>query len=121
MGNIFGCILNTFCYDNVSDILSLEGWSLICKNNDLIYYNKFSKKEQKEYPKSISDYNDIYDFYNIGMLNPYDTIKYLDTFLQENKYNLTELEKDKINNYISRVKYENGLNKNNIDLIELCV
>tara|TARA_B100001175_G_C19016016_1_gene405833 strand:- start:57 stop:422 length:366 start_codon:yes stop_codon:yes gene_type:complete len=121
MGNVFGCIINTIGYDNTSSLLSLEGWSLISKNNKLIYYNKFNKKEQSEYPVSISDYNDIYDFYNIEMLGPYDTIKYLDNFLKENEKSLTDVEKNKINSYISKIKYENDIDEYNTDLIQLCV
>lgn len=121
MGNVFGCIINTIGYDSTSPLLSLEGWSLIYENNNLIYYNKFNKKEQSEYPVSISDYNDIYDFYNIEMLSPYNTIKYLKNFLQENETSLTEVEKNKINSYISKIKYENDIDEYNTDLIQLCV
>ena len=121
MGNVFGCIINTIGYDNTSSLLMLEGWSLICKNNNMIYYNKFSKKEQKEYPISISDHNDIYDFYNIEMLSPHDAVKYLEKFLKEKEASLIEEEKIKINSYISKIKHENDIGEFDSDLIQLCL
>ena len=119
MGNVFGCIISTVGYDNISSLLSLEGWSLIYKNNNLIYYNKFNKNEQKEYPISISDYNDIYDFYNIEMLSPYETVKALEDYLIEKKESLIEEEKNKINSYISKIKCENDMNEFNRE--QLCI
>ena len=119
MGNVFGCIISTMGYDNTSSLLSLEGWSLIYKNNKLIYYNKFNKKEQKEYPISISDYNDIYDFYNIEMLNSYDAVKALESYLKDKEESLFEEEKNKINSYISKIKYENDMNEFNAE--QLCM
>ena len=119
MGNVFGCIYNTIGYNNTSSLISLEGWSLIYKNNKLIYYNKFNKKEQTEYPISISDYNDLYDFYNIEMLSPYDTVKALESYLKNKEESLIEEEKNKINSYISKIKYENDMNEFNIE--QLCM
>lgn len=121
MGNFMGCInINNLKFNEVSTLLNLEGWNLIYKDNSYIYYNKFNKIEVVDCPETISDYNDIYDFYNIEMLNPYQTIKYLDDYLFKNKENIDHITIDKINKMKYKIKIENDINENNLHMVELC-
>ena len=121
MGNILNCGIKYINKKNVSSLLILEGWSLKYENNKCIYVNKFSKKKQTEYPTSISDYNDIYDFYNIEMLTPIDTIKYLENILMNKEIDLDKHDEDKIYSYIYKIEEENDITEYNLNIINLCV
>lgn len=104
----------------VSKILELEGWSIIHKNNEYIYYNKFNKIEMGDYPDSVSDYNDIYDFYKTELLTPLETIFILNELLNNNSIVLLEEDIDKIQHMIKKIENEND----NIELkniIGLCL
>lgn len=115
MGNCIGLNIQNYKLKRISSLLNLEGWDLIYKNNRYIYYNKFNKIEITDYPESISDYNDIYDFYNIEMLNSYETIMYLEDYLLKNNENIDYYDIDKINNFIYTIKEDNDIN-NDYDL-----
>ena len=116
-----GCIYYDTKYNKISNLLKLEGWSLIYKNKKYLYYNKYTNKEQENYPNSISDYNDIYDFYNIDVLSSYYAIEYLKKYYINNATTLTSYEKEKINNYIYTIKNENDIDEENISLLRLCI
>ena len=121
MCNFLNCGIKYINKKNVSSLLILEGWSLKYENNKCIYVNKFSKKKQTEYPTSISDYNDIYDFYNIEMLTPIDTIKYLENILMNKEIDLDKHDEDKIYSYIYKIEEENDITEYNLNIINLCV
>jgi len=103
----------------VSQILKLEGWELIYKENTYIYYNKFKKIELYSYPLSISNYEDIINFYNTELLNPDDTIDLLNN-LVNNDITLIEEEVYIINNKIEEIKKETDLTEYNNDFTGLC-
>jgi hypothetical protein len=111
----------------LSNILKLEGWILKYKNDNLIYFNQYTKKETEDYPDSISDYNDIYNFYKTELLNSKDTLILLELILlqhslsEEHSYFIL-LEEDvyKINEYISLIKTENNLNEIDTHFILSC-
>ena len=92
----------------ISKILELEGWSIININNNYVYYNKFKNIIVSDYPMSISDYNDIYDFYKTELLGPNDTIHILNELINNN---ITLLEEDihKVNTLIKNIESENDL------------
>lgn len=121
MGNIMTCGFNYINKKKISSLLSLEGWSLTYKDKKEIYYNKYTKMEQYNYPTSISDYNDIYDFYNIEMLNPYETIRYLEDYLIENNINLDKSDIKNIYNYIEEIEQKNDISEYDFNIINLCV
>ena len=104
----------------LSKILELEGWIITEKNNEFIYYNKFKKIEIEDYPESISDYHDIYDFYNAEMLNPYETLDLLRDYIIDKSLILLEEEHYKIQKMIRRIEVENDISEFNIGMIGLC-
>jgi hypothetical protein len=53
------------------------------------------------------------------MLSSYDTVKALEYYLIEKDESLTEEEKNEINSYILKIKYENDMNEFNIE--QLCI
>lgn len=113
MGNLI--VLPPYVYIDikpVSKILKLEGWELIYKDNTYIYYNKYKNIEIIDYPTSISNYEDIINFYNTELLNPNDTIDLL-TNLINNDITLMEEDVYKINNIIEKIKKENDLSEYN--------
>ena len=123
MGNTLSHNIIQFKKYNVkslSKILELEGWVIKEKNNEFIYYKKFQKIEVSDYPDSISDYEDIYDFYNTEMLNPYETLDLLKNYIIHNSLNLLEEEHYKIQNIIRRIEQENDISEFNIGLIGFC-
>ncbi len=103
----------------VSKILKLEGWELIYKENTYIYYNKFKKIELYNYPLSVSNYEDIINFYDTELLNPDDTLDLLNN-LVNNDITLMEEEVHKINNKIEEIKKETNLTEYNNDFTGLC-
>ena len=103
----------------VSKILKLEGWELIYKNNTYIYYNKYKNIELYSYPLSVSNYEDIIDFYNTELLNPDDTLDLLNNLVNTD-ITLMEEEVYIINNKIEEIKKENDLTEYNNDFIGLC-
>ena len=103
----------------VSKILKLEGWELIYKNNKYIYYNKYKNIELYSYPLSVSNYEDIIDFYNTELLNPDDTLDLLNNLVNTD-ITLMEEEVYIINNKIEEIKKENDLTEYNNDFIGLC-
>mgnify|MGYP001486499485 FL=1 len=103
----------------VSKILKLEGWELIYKENTYIYYNKFKKIELYNYPLSVSNYEDIINFYDTELLNPDDTLDLLNN-LVNNDITLMEEEVHKINNKIEEIKKETDLTEYNNDFTGLC-
>ena len=118
MGNLIG--LPYMEYSNkkpVSKILELEGWGIIHKNNEYIYYNKFNKIEIGDYPYSVSDYNDIYNFYKTELLSPTETV-YLLNNLHDHSIILEE-DNDRIQHMIKKIKMDNDLCEYN-DLVRLC-
>ena len=88
----------------LSKILELEGWTIIYNNTNYVYYNKFKNIVVSDYPVSISDYNDIYNFYLTELLSPHDTINLLNNVRHTDK-----LEEDihKITNIIKKIESEN--------------
>ena len=92
----------------ISKILELEGWRTGYFNNNYAYYNKFKNIKVSDYPMSISDYNDIYDFYKKELLGPKDTIQILNELINTD---ITLLEEDihKINTLIINIESENDL------------
>jgi len=93
----------------LSKILELEGWSIIYNNSDYVYYNKFKNIIVSDYPVSISDYDDIYNFYLTELLTPQDTI-----YLLNNVTHTDKLEEDihKITNIIKKIESENDFTNN---------
>lgn len=118
MGNLIGIPYIVYSDKKpVSKILELEGWSIVYKNNEYIYYNKFNKIEMGDYPHSVSDYNDIYDFYKTELLSPIESL-----LLLNNLYNnsiILEEEQDKIQRMIKKIKIDNDLCEYN-NLLGLC-
>ena len=53
------------------------------------------------------------------MLSAYETVRALEDYLIEKKESLIEEEKNKINSYISKIKYENDMNEFNTE--QLCI
>ena len=112
MGNSIAlplCISNSNINNNIkpiSKILELEGWSIVYINNNYVYYNKFKNIIVSDYPMSISDYDDIYNFYLTELLTPQDTINLLNNVTHNDK-----LEEDihKITNIIKKIESENDL------------
>tara|TARA_Y100000992_G_C20968108_1_gene351337 strand:+ start:124 stop:510 length:387 start_codon:yes stop_codon:yes gene_type:complete len=112
MGNSIAlplCISNSNINNNIkpiSKILELEGWSIVYINNNYVYYNKFKNIVVSDYPVSISDYDDIYNFYLTELLTPEDTINLLNNVTHNDK-----LEEDihKITNIIKKIESENDL------------
>ena len=103
------CISNSNSNNNIrpiSKILELEGWSIVYINNNYVYYNKFKNIIVSDYPMSISDYDDIYNFYLTELLTPQDTINLLNNVTHNDK-----LEEDihKITNIIKKIESENDL------------
>ena len=103
----------------VSKILKLEGWELIYKDNTYIYYNKYKNIELYSYPLSVSNYEDIIDFYNTELLNPHDTLDLL-TNLVNTDITLMEEEVYIINNKIEEIKKETDLTEYNNNFMGLC-
>jgi len=105
MGNLFTYPLidNT---KSVSKILELEGWSLIYKNGNYVYYNKFKNIEISDYPESISDYNDIINFYNTELLESYETVDLLEDYIYNNSSILMEEDINKIQCIKEKIKEE---------------
>ena len=103
----------------VSKILKLEGWELIYKNNTYIYYNKYKNIELYNYPLSVSNYEDIIDFYNTELLNPDDTLDLLNNLVNTD-ITLMEEEVYIINNKIEEIKKETDLTEYNNNFIGLC-
>ena len=116
MGNSIAlplCISNSNINNNInnnikpiSKILELEGWNIVYINNNYNYYNKFKNIIVSDYPVSISDYDDIYNFYLTELLTPQDTINLLNNITHNDK-----LEEDihKITNIIKKIENENDL------------
>ena len=112
MGNSIAlplCISNSNINNNIkpiSKILELEGWNIVYINNNYVYYNKFKNIIVSDYPVSISDYDDIYNFYLTELLTPEDTINLLNNITHNDK-----LEEDihKITNIIKKIESENDL------------
>ena len=112
MGNSIAlplCISNSNINNNIkpiSKILELEGWNIVYINNNYVYYNKFKNIIVSDYPVSISDYDDIYNFYLTELLTPQDTINLLNNITHNDK-----LEEDihKITNIIKKIESENDL------------
>lgn len=105
MGNLlaYPLIDNT---KSVSKILELEGWSLIYKNGNYVYYNKFKNIEISDYPESISDYNDIINFYNTELLESYETVDLLEDYIYINSSILMEEDINKIQCIKKKIKEE---------------
>lgn len=108
MGNLLGLpYIDYYDKKQISKILELEGWIIVYKNNEYIYYNKYNKIEMCDYPKSISDCNDIYDFYKTELLTPSETIFLLNELLNNNSIVLLEEDIHKIQHMIKKIENEN--------------
>lgn len=103
----------------VSKILKLEGWELIYKDNTYIYYNKYKNIELYNYPLSVSNYEDIINFYNTELLNPDDTLDLLNNLVNTD-ITLMEEEVYIINNKIEEIKKETDLTEYNNNFMGLC-
>ena len=103
----------------MTPILKLEGWELIYKNDTYIYYNKYKDIGQINYPISVSNYEDIMNFYNIELLTPNNTI-YLLNHIINNDITLMEEDTYKINNIIKKIENENDLTEYTHKFTGLC-
>ena len=102
----------------LSKILELEGWKLL-NNKKEVYYNMYTKELTNNYPERISNYEDIYDFYNNDFLNIYETIDLLNLELKNERNILMEEDINKIDKLIKKICKENELDDENV-ILNLC-